>query len=676
MMIRSKKWLVLFTCFIGLILLLSGCDRDRELKQVLLTVEKEGQGVVIPELGVYEKPQDTVMELQARPEDGWEFSHWKGEVAEKNNSSTTVLVDKNKTVIAVFTNFTSSPIVLEDLGEKGNLQNTDHAYNIIDNTELIGVWSVSIRKSKLPESWKGYQLRIQDRVFPFTVNIFDEDMLELNVLKTYPIDEIKKSLVESSTLEQKQQVVILDEDIGLGYLVIQRETSLYGYGLYATDPSTFISMRNAGEFLFDDTGSFITPVYVGSTEDRFYTVEHFVSAKNAGDGTISGAFNVLLDYPEWEESIQFGTVTIEEGEIVVDFPQAEFTEGTGTEEDPYLVSSPAQLHNVRNYLDQHFLQTQDIDLAHYSNWDPIGVWYGEGYAENEMLTGTYDGGDYKIQNLTIDGINNVGLFAITSEDSVLRNIHLEDVNIKGNDSVGSLVGLHYGTIINCSVNGAITGYYIVGGLVGYSHRSTITDCYSSGDVTGYNTVGGLVGHSSESTITDCYSSGDVTGGEWSGSVGGLVGHSCWGSTITGCYSSGDVTGEERVGGLVGSAYGTTITDCYSSGNVSGDDRVGGLVGELNWSDVMRCYAVGEVTGVLGLGGLIGIRSETSVEYSYYDQETTGRSDDMGKGIPKTTSEMLQQDTFEEWDFDEIWGIDEGETYPYLQWQASDTYPTP
>jgi len=59
--------------------------------------------------------------------------------------------------------------------------------------------------------------------------------------------------------------------------------------------------------------------------------------------------------------------------------------------------------------------------------------------------------------------------------------------------------------------------------------------------------------------------------------------------------------------------------------------------------------------------------EGTIEYSYYDKETSGQ-DDTGKGIPKTTAEMMQQSTFETWDFTNIWRINEGNSYPYLRWQ--------
>ena len=38
--------------------------------------------------------------------------------------------------------------------------------------------------------------------------------------------------------------------------------------------------------------------------------------------------------------------------------------------------------------------------------------------------------------------------------------------------------------------------------------------------------------------------------------------------------------------------------------------------------------------------------------------------------------MIQQDTFEEWNFDDIWTIEEDDSYPYFQWQDDENIPYP
>jgi len=51
---------------------------------------------------------------------------------------------------------------------------------------------------------------------------------------------------------------------------------------------------------------------------------------------------------------------------------------------------------------------------------------------------------------------------------------------------------------------------------------------------------------------------------------------------------------------------------------------------------MNTYATGSVTGNSNVGGLLGGDTGATITSSYYDSETTGRSD-TGKGEPKTTS---------------------------------------
>jgi hypothetical protein len=62
---------------------------------------------------------------------------------------------------------------------------------------------------------------------------------------------------------------------------------------------------------------------------------------------------------------------------------------------------------------------------------------------------------------------------------------------------------------------------------------------------------------------------------------------------------------------------------------------------------------------------VGLNYSSPITNSYYDSETSGQSDDDGRGEPKTTAEMKKQETYADWDFDDIWGIDENNGYPYL-----------
>jgi hypothetical protein len=106
--------------------------------------------------------------------------------------------------------------------------------------------------------------------------------------------------------------------------------------------------------------------------------------------------------------------------------------------------------------------------------------------------------------------------------------------------------------------------------------------------------------------------------------------------------------------------------------VTAKNKVGGLVGDNTWGSyggyIKNCYSTGHVTG--SGGGLVGYNYQGGVTYdSYWDKETSGKTSSHG-GAGRNTSQMMQQATFMGWDFDEVWGIVEGQTYPFLLWELS------
>jgi hypothetical protein len=140
--------------------------------------------------------------------------------------------------------------------------------------------------------------------------------------------------------------------------------------------------------------------------------------------------------------------------------------------------------------------------------------------------------------------------------------------------------------------------------------------------------------------------------------------------ISRSYALGQVTGDTSVGGLVGflPEHGE-ICDCFALGNVTAKSYVGGLAAS-NHGKIHRSYAAGQVTSLDSwqCGGLVGEIDCGQVFASYYDQEASDQSD-TGRGEPRLTAEMKQQATFVDWDFTSTWAIDEGVSYPYLQWKG-------
>jgi len=167
--------------------------------------------------------------------------------------------------------------------------------------------------------------------------------------------------------------------------------------------------------------------------------------------------------------------------------------------------------------------TKDIDLSAYDNWVPIGNSY------DNLFSGKFHGEGRVISNLTINRPNAdfQGLFGFVGNWGFLGNIELANVNIRGRNYVGSLVG---NAIMECGVH----------------------LCYSSGSVSGDHAVGGIIGAIGfKGSCGSLYSSGTVSG---SGSyVGGVVGSINSHVYISHCYSTTAVSGRDTVGGLVGAA---------------------------------------------------------------------------------------------------------------------------
>lgn len=81
--------------------------------------------------------------------------------------------------------------------------------------------------------------------------------------------------------------------------------------------------------------------------------------------------------------------------------------GSGTEDDPYLISTVEQLVEMRDGInskhgtEKYYKLTSDIDLSVIDNWEPIGG----AYSENEFR-GVFDGDGHEIKNMTISRSEN------------------------------------------------------------------------------------------------------------------------------------------------------------------------------------------------------------------------------------------------------------------------------
>jgi len=319
----------------------------------------------------------------------------------------------------------------------------------------------------------------------------------------------------------------------------------------------------------------------------------------------------------------------------------QFSGGSGTVGDPYLISDANDLEAIgldSNHWDKHFKLTADLDLTGVAMM-PIGNLA-------TPFSGTFDGDDRTIANLTIDlpAISSVGLFGyVFGVDPGIFNLGLINPNITGDNRVGALAGQQ------SSFKGTLSGCYAEGGTV-------------NGDLF----VGGLVG-SNAGAISNSYATGAVDGLKF---VGGLVGTIGTNGTIIDSYATGSATGNERVGGLVGNVTGL-ISNSYATGAVDGIKFVGGLVGYNNSGTISNSYSIGLVKNGIpaaDVGGLVGLNFGHAIS-SYWATDSSGQGASAG-GIGKTLAQMKQVTTFVSWGCEAVWTIDEGNDTPRLVWENS------
>ena len=304
------------------------------------------------------------------------------------------------------------------------------------------------------------------------------------------------------------------------------------------------------------------------------------------------------------------------------------------------ISNCTELQAIENDLTANYTLMNNIDCSDTINWNS-----GQGFIpignDGTNFEGSLDGQGYNITDLFINrsASNYQGLFGYST--GKIQNVGLINVNV--------------------------TGSYAIGGLVG-QNNGTISNSYSTGNINGNNGIGGLVGEN-YGTIKNSYAEGNVIG---SGSIGGLVGDNYGDGKINNSYSTANVTASgDGVGGLIGYNIGI-IDNSYGIGNVTGGSSAGGLVGFNDGGNVTNSYSAGSITGTTDIGGLIGGGYLGTCTNSYWNAYLSGQ-ETSACGTELSNSEMLNQASYTDWDFTNVWDIQTGST-PYLRFTATPFFP--
>lgn len=239
-----------------------------------------------------------------------------------------------------------------------------------------------------------------------------------------------------------------------------------------------------------------------------------------------------------------------------------WSEGSGTQDDPYIISKAEnlaylsnQVNAGNNYENVYFsIGNTRINLADLDEpFIPIGN------SEKNAFQGSIIGSDPEntcISNLKVGYVksenklikqekNYQGFIGYAGEKFDMQNINFSDVDIVGGEYCG-IVGYNKGEIKNCIINVSVEGKKNVGGITGYN-AGTISNNMIQIKVTGNENVGGIAGYNNHVIEYNTMYSATVTGTNY---IGGIAGYN--NATINANSTYGlNVTGKTNFGDLVG-----------------------------------------------------------------------------------------------------------------------------
>ena len=260
---------------------------------------------------------------------------------------------------------------------------------------------------------------------------------------------------------------------------------------------------------------------------------------------------------------------------------ADTLSGSGTEDDPYLLATAADLKAFRDMANAEASSklcatlTADIDLGGEA-WTPF-----EGPTVGGAYAGTFDGANHTIKGLSVNltSSKGAGLFG-TVCGATIKNLKVEgNVSASNSAFVGGIVGRTQtsATIDSCSFAGTVTstkknGAAGTAGIVGRVSAGTvtITNCANTAAINGTSAIAaGILGYggSNKVTIENCYNTGAISGQHYASGICGSSTIKEQTSSIRNCYNSGTITatnGGNYYAGITANFKGTISNSYYAN----------------------------------------------------------------------------------------------------------------
>ena len=194
----------------------------------------------------------------------------------------------------------------------------------------------------------------------------------------------------------------------------------------------------------------------------------------------------------------------------------------------WLVSSAFDLayigENISDMKNASFLVTKDLDMSEIKNYVAIG-------SAGSEFSGTFDGANHTISNLTINGTANTALFG-TISGATVKNIKLSDASIKSNGGYAAVLAGH------------VKGKTVISNITVANSNVTVNENYSAILVASVNYAENI--KISDITVTD---STIKSSASYVGAVAGRTANDVDISNVV--IDNVKVSGSNNVSGVVG-----------------------------------------------------------------------------------------------------------------------------
>lgn len=385
-------------------------------------------------------------------------------------------------------------------------------------------------------------------------------------------------------------------------------------------------------------------------------------------------------------------IVLDDSRIAQPVPAADsFASGSGTEQDPYVVTTKEELAFMatnEDISDSFFVLGNDIeinDTATVDSWSENAPQYQWDAAD--LFSNSLDGNGHSISGVYMYEGNekeNIGFLRATSSDSVIKNVTLKDSYIEcaGDGFVGGLVADSYGDIIDCeAVNvdikarscsasifastlteGVISGCNtdehcsiiveqgaVNAGMICALTNGEVSDCNAMGNlaVGEGSFVGGAIGHATNCSVSnvDSYVHIDAEKCE---TVGGVIGNASavdslsGGCAVENCENNSADIIANGLGGIIGAAstdsMDLVISNCKNNCDLSAASKLGGIVANINASNtaynvvIKACENEGELSSQEGtVGGIVASAFGSALTIDACENEGSVESKDGSVG---------------------------------------------